>query len=35
MKRLILDQEQELAQFELDMERKKIELECEKKEHAN
>ena len=38
MKKLILEQEQELAQFELDMERKKIELEFEKKklkEHAN
>ena len=38
MKKLILEQEQELAQFELDMERKKIELEFEKKklkERAN
>ena len=38
MKKLILEREQELAQFELDMERKKIELEFEKKklkEHAN
>ena len=34
MKRLILEQEQELAQFELDMERKKIELELEKKKRA-
>ena len=38
MKKLILEQEQEPAQFEIDMERKKIELEFEKKkskEHAN
>ena len=38
MKKLILEREQELAQFELDMDRKKIELEFEKKklkEHAN
>ena len=38
MKKLILEREQELAQFELDMERKKIELEFEKKklkEYAN
>ena len=38
MKKLILEQEQELAQFGLDMERKKTELEFEKKklkEHAN
>ena len=31
MKKLILEQEQELAQFELEMEGKKIELEFEKK----
>ena len=34
MKKLILEQEQELAQFELDVERKKIELEFEKKKRA-
>ena len=34
MKKLILEQEQELAQFELEMERKKIELKFEKKKRA-
>ena len=34
IKKLIIEQEQELAQFELDMERKKIELEFEKKKRA-
>ena len=34
MKKLMLEQEQELAQFKLDMERKKIELELEKKKRA-
>ena len=34
VKKLISEQEQELAQFELEMERKKIELKFEKKKRA-
>ena len=34
MKKLITEQEQELGQFELEMDRKKIELEFEKKKRA-
>ena len=34
MKKLILEKEQELAQFELEMERKKFELEFEKNKRA-
>ena len=34
MKKLILEQEQELAQFEREMEKKKIELKFEKKKRA-